>query len=191
MPKFKLPPPVPGVGDLPNLLVFLEHAKRRDKWISDAKKVLEDNQKAVRLLGAEEEIQKNLDRAQKEKDSAIRAMDNARAASQSITEDAEKKFTKREADLKAAEQAHVERMAKENSALSAKIADFEAAESRSKVKLKTAQDALEARLKDVSLRESAISAREKRAETNLEKAKAMKAEATQAIERVRAAMPAA
>lgn len=187
--KFKFPPPVPGVSDLHNLLIHLEQAKARDKWITDATKILEENQKAVNLLGAKETIQKNLDKAERAKDKAERAMDNARAAAQSITDDAEAKFAAREAALVTNEKELQDRMTKENNELREKIALSEEADVKRKNLHNSAQQALNSRTDDITKREGAIAARERRADNKLAEAKKMRAEAEETIKNIMAAVP--
>ena len=186
MPKF--PPKVPGVGDLHSLLALLEIAKSRDKWISEAKKILDANQKAVRLLGAEEEIQQALDRADRTKAAAERAMDAARAQSESIVEDAEAKCAKREKALSDREKAFDERMKAENEALAANKVQFDALSGGRTLKQNAMAKKLDDRESNVTSREKAIGAREKRAEGQLETAKSMKADAEAKFARLQAAL---
>lgn len=188
MPKF--PPKVPGVGDLHSLLALLEIAKSRDKWLSDARKILDANLKAVRLLGAEEDIQKNLDSADRVKAAADRAMDNARAASESIVEEAEAKAAKREMALDAREKTFEDSMGMLTDKLNKDRAAFENKSSETTFKQNALQRALDERLESVKAREKAVGPRENRAETRLETAKAMKAEAEALEARLKAAMAA-
>lgn len=183
-----LPPNVPGVGDLHSLLAHLEYADKRSAWIAEAKKVLDANLKAVRLLGAEDEIQKNLDKADRLKADAQRAMDNARAQSEVIVEKSGAECAKRAKDLDEREAAFESRMASMNKDLAEKTQKAETDISERTVKLNALEAKLKAQADDLAKRENAISPREKRVETQMEAAKAMKAEAEAMKSRLQAAM---
>jgi len=187
MPKVKPLPLIPGVGDLPNLLIYLEHAKQRDKWISEAKKVAEANQKAARLLGAEDKIEKDLQFAEKSKANAGKLLESAKAQAESIAEEAERKFSAREKTLLDGEKALENRINSENRILREKIDIFEAREAESRRRMEAMDADVKARIAAVSSREKAAETKEKRADSRLEEAKEMKAEAKRKAERILAA----
>lgn len=172
-----MPKPVPGVRDLHGLLIYLERSKERDKWLADAKKVLDANLKAVRLLGAEDEIQRNIDKSDRLKAKADRALEDARAVAESITDDAEDRFSKREGDLVKNEAAFTERMKKENDALRERTSLVEGKESEQHVGQIAAQQAFDVLNEDIAKREKSIKGRESRADNLMTAAKTMKAEA--------------
>lgn len=183
-----LPPNVPGVGDLHSLLAHLEHAENRTKLLAEVKSALDANQKAVRLLGAEEDIQKSLDHADRVKAAAERAMDTARAQSESIVAESEAQCAKRVKSLDEREETFEHSMGMLTDKLNKDRAVFENKSGEMAVKQNATQIRLDDLRAGIAEREKAISGREAAAEAKLATAKEMRDAAEAAQDRMKAAL---
>lgn len=176
-------------GDFQAFLAFLDSDKNRKVWLSEAGKVLAENEKAVRLLKAPDTIEANLKKSETAKSNAEKLLESAKAQAESIVQSAEEAFSGREEAVLKSEKALEDRINKENTRLREKEDDLDEKLANSSNETSASWDALKIRTDAVTKRENAIAAREKRADTKMDDAREMKAVADETVKNIMAAMP--
>ena len=187
-PNIELPPAVPGVQNLHALVTLLNHAGESAKWLKDAQKILDANEKACKLMGAPDELEAALEAVEKAEAKAKTTLESAAARASSIAAEAEAKFAQREKAITEREGAFADLQNETNKNSSAEKAAWTDKLTRREREVAAAEESQKAYSEELAEREKAVVKREKAAEAKMTTAMEIQQSAMNVQKRLTAAL---
>ena len=179
---------MPGLRDPTAFFRFLDDVKERDAWLKTARKVVEDNRKAVRLLDAPDKIESDLKKAEKAKEKADNALADALAASDSMLDEAARKYAEAEEKVNSLKASYESSVKTRNAAFNKKRDEMEAQARQRMSEIAETEARLVKMEKELAKREKSVSQRERNVSDLEEESRNAQQRAKEMRERLQAAL---